>query len=442
MKKTLAILLASSMLAGTVLTGCSGGSSSTGEQSAAGSSTPAAAQEAASSEAQSAAPAGQTTIRMTYWNNEDTMKSLLAYLEQQVPEVKIEFQFIENSQYNTILDTQLAAGEGPDIVVESPETALKHAKVGYTEDLSKYADLYSDAGRNVYTVDGNLFALPGISWFEGVYYNVDLFTQNNIALPTTFDEWIAVCKKFQELGITPLAAGLKSWEPMLKSSMAFTTAEFLSTDGGKSFGGDYREGKSKLDGTWNPYLEKWSELITNGIYTKEMAGIDAEQALDQFATGKAAMFCSGPWDLETIKAKNPDLKFDMFPFYGTQKSDGWLIGGPGCGFAVNAKSKNKELVYKVLDAISTVEGQKAFWQENQGGSSYLKGASFEMPEQFKSVGTALAAGNVYCPWNEWGTVSSVYQDYGKELQNVLLGTVDIAQALKNVDNKAAELLAK
>ena len=64
---------------------------------------------------------------MTYWNNEDTVKTLLDYLEKEVPDVKIEFQFIDNSNYDTVVDTQLSAEEGPDIICESPAAALKHA---------------------------------------------------------------------------------------------------------------------------------------------------------------------------------------------------------------------------------------------------------------------------------------------------------------------------
>ncbi|MEG0494315.1 MAG: extracellular solute-binding protein, partial [Clostridia bacterium] len=93
--------------------------------------------------------------------------------------------------------------------------------------------------------------LPGTSWFEGIFYNKELFEKNNIALPKTFDEYISVCKQFMALDIKPLSAGLKSWEPMLKNSMAFVTAEFLSTDAGKGFGAQYREGTAALNGTWN-----------------------------------------------------------------------------------------------------------------------------------------------------------------------------------------------
>ena len=154
------------------------------------------------------------------------------------------------------------------------------------------------------------------------------------------------------------------------------------------------------------------------------------------------MFCSGPWDLETITSKNPDLKIDMMPFNGTKASDGWLIGGPGCGFAVNESSKNKDAAKKVLEAISTVEGQEAFWQDNQGGSSYLDGAEFELPEAYASAAKTLAAGNVYCPWNEWGDAAGAHETYGTEMQSYLLGEQDISQTLKNVDTEVKELLEK
>ena len=393
-------------------------------------------------EQQTAGGDGTAKIRMTYWNSEDTVKSLLEYLKEEVPDVEIEFQFIDNSNYDTVVDTQLSAEEGPDIICESPASALKHAKLGYLAEVNDLGAKYSDAGTSVYSYDGNIYALPGISWFEGIYYNKQLFEDNDIEIPTTFDEYIAICKKFQELGIKPLAAGLKSWEPMLKNSMAFVTADYLSTDEGKSFGEDYRNGEASLDGTWNKYLETWSQMITEGIYTTDMTGTDHDQALEEFATGKAAMFCSGPWDLETITSKNPDLKIDMMPFNGTKASDGWLIGGPGCGFAVNESSKNKDAAKKVLEAISTVEGQEAFWQDNQGGSSYLDGAEFELPEAYDSASSALAAGNVYCPWNEWGEAAGAHETYGTEMQSYLLGEQDLSQTLTNVDNAVQELLEK
>ena len=58
-----------------------------------------------------------------------------------------------------------------------------------------------------------------------------------------------------------------------------------------------------MDGTWNPYIETWSQLIDNGVYTADMTGIDHDQALEQFATGGSAMFCSVLGIMNAIMAK-------------------------------------------------------------------------------------------------------------------------------------------
>lgn len=445
-RRLLSALMCTTMMA-MALTGCGGGGSTpAGGESVQEAGTSDGEAEAAAESAEESTEAGsaegKTVIRMTYWNSEDTVAAMLDYLAEAVPDVEIEYLFVDNSNYDTIVDTQLSAGEGPDIICESPGSALKHARLGYLAPLDDLAAKYSDAGTSVYSYDGSVYALPGISWFEGIFYNKKLFEENNIELPKTFDEYIKVCKSFQDLGITPLAAGLKSWEPMLKNSMAFVAAEYLSTEEGKNFGSDYREGKVTLDGTWNPYLEKWSQMIYEGIYTTDMTGVDHDQALEQFAMEDAAMFCSGPWDLDAIMAKNPDLQIDMMPFYGLNESAGWLIGGPGCGFAVNENSANKEAAMKVAAAISTIEGQTALWENNQGGSSYLEGASFDLPEAYNSAATALAAGNVYCPWNEWGTAAPAHEEYGTQMQSYLLGTQDLSTTLQNVDAAVAELLSK
>lgn len=57
---------------------------------------------------------------------------------------------------------------------------------------------YSTAGTSVYGYNGSTYALPGISWFEGIYYNKEIFEENNVELPKTFDEFLDVCTTFQK----------------------------------------------------------------------------------------------------------------------------------------------------------------------------------------------------------------------------------------------------
>ena len=73
---------------------------------------------------------------------------------------------------------------------------------------------------------------------------------------------------------------------------------------------------------------------------------------------------------------------------------------------------------------------------------YLEGAKFELPEEYASASKALEAGNVYCPWNEWGDAASAHETYGTEMQSYLLGEQDLDTTLKNVDSAVKELLEK
>ena len=194
-KKVLSVLLISAMALG-ILSGCGKGSDAPAAETSSEAADKSGGEESKPEE--SAAQEESVTIRLSYWNSEDTMQALLDFLAEEVPNVKIEYQFIENSNYDTIIDTQLVAGEGPDIICESAGGVLKHARLGYLAQVNDLASNYSAAGTGLFTYEGNVYALPGISWFEGIYYNKAVFEENNIALPKTFDEYIAVCKQFQE----------------------------------------------------------------------------------------------------------------------------------------------------------------------------------------------------------------------------------------------------
>lgn len=128
-RKVLSVLLCAAMTLG-VVAGC-GSSSDTGSTDSASKTETKGEKTDSSSD--------KVTIRMSYWNSEDTVQAMLDYLAEAVPEVEIEYQFIDNSNYDTIIDTQLSAGEGPDIICESPGSALKHAKLGYLEALVIWA---------------------------------------------------------------------------------------------------------------------------------------------------------------------------------------------------------------------------------------------------------------------------------------------------------------
>lgn len=383
----------------------------------------------------------KTKVTLAYWNTEETMAPFLKLLEAELEDIEIEYNYVENQFYGTAIKTKLTAGEGDDIMAFAPLDVYSLSSQGQVLDLTeRYGSLYSDAGKVPYTFDGKLYAVPMLSWYEGIFYNKTIFEEHNISVPTTFDEWIGVCEQLAADGIKPLTLGAKNGSTLLKSCLGYVTAEYLLNDKGRDFDYRFSKGEASLAGTWDPYIAKWKTLIDKGFINTNMLGIDDNQALDEFATGKAAMWASGPWSYATIKQKNINLKFDMFPYLGEKPENACLVGAPGAGFVVNSNSKVMEAALKVLDLMATERGQQALLEGNPGSSSYLVGVESELPAEYTSVRQTLESGRVYCAWENWGLATHCFNVFTQNLQGLVANRVTVGEMLQEVDKTAMSFI--
>lgn len=429
-KKILSVLLSVVMITA-CLAGC-------GSQKAVQSTEQAAGTEEAKGEAAqpAKAEAGETVkLRMMGYNAESVRATYLQYLSEQLPGIEIEFEFVSQDNFDNVLNSQLQAGEGPDIVELGGQTRLL-AKAGYLLDLTgqDFLTSYQEAGIQPYTTDGKVYATPLQSWYEGIFYNRTIFQENGIEIPKTWDEFIAVHKTLEAAGIKAQTMGAQSYEPMMKQSIALVNNEFYSKAENSSFDEQFNQGEGVLAVSWLPAVTEWYKIIEAGCLTEEMLGLSYDQALDEFATGKAAMWQCGPWAVETILSKNPELDLGMFPIPGTNAEEpGWLVGGPGSAFAINANSEHIEQALQVLQVTATKEAQLALIQDN-AGSSFVKGVEADLGDIYTECDAAFAAGHVYAPWTAaWDNGNAVTEGYGKSLQEVLAGSKSVEEALSDAD---------
>jgi len=427
LKKALRVV-ASLLLCSAILSACGGNGNNTGSES------PAPTSNSASNNTEEA------TVKIIGFNKEETRKSYLELLRQQFPNYDIQFQFVDNKQFKNVVTTYLASGEGPDII-EGTESSWIAA--GYLEDLTNqpFVSRYYDTGIKGFTQNGKVYAIPLQSWFEGIWYNKEIFAQNNLTPPKSFDEWMELHDTLRNAGVKPQAMGAKSWESMMKQSIGVALNDFYSKPEGKDFDGKFGTGEATLSEAWLSAFKKWDETIAKKNLTPDMLGVEYDQALDEFATGKAAMWESGPWAYETLLQKNPNLKLGMFPIPGSAEGSGWLVGGPGSSWSVNKNAKNKDAALKVLDFTSTPEAQAALIKDNFG-TSFLEGVDNSgIPEQYADSKAAFDEGHVYVPWGNWGTLAGndIIMELGKQLQDHLAGVKSIEEVLKNTDKKAEEI---
>lgn len=374
-------------------------------------------------------------LRVMAYNAESTRATYLKYLEKKLPNIEIEFEFVSQDNFDNVLNSQLQAGEGPDIIEVGGQTKLL-AKAGYLMDLTdqEFISKYTDSGLQAYTVDEKVYAEPLQSWFEGIFYNKAIFEENGVSIPKTWDEFIELHKTLEENGVKPQTMGAQSYEPMMKQSIGLVNNMFYSDPENMKFDETFNTGEGKLEEAWLDAVTEWYKIIEEGCLTEEMLGLSYDQALDEFATGKAAMWQCGPWAVETILEKNPDIELGMFPIPGTDASKpGWLVGGPGSAWAINAKTEHAEEALQVLEATSEAEAQQALAADN-AGSSFVEGVEIDLGDIYTDCEEAFKAGNVYAPWTAvWTNGNAVTEAYGKSLQEVLSGSKTVQEALADAD---------
>ena len=288
MKKKVMSVLLSTAMAAALMSGC--GSSAGKESSTAG-------------EEKSAG--GSKTVTMMCWYTEDDMQRVIDAINEKLGgEYQVEYTYITNSDYNNVLSTQLAAGEGPDVIADGANFPAR-IKAGNIKEITGtgLTDGFSKVGLALCLMDGKNYGIPCYGWFAGVFYNTELFRQSGITeTPKTYDEFLEACKKLSSNGVKPLALGLADGDNGLHSVCGFLESNFYETsDAGKEFDTGFAKGEKTMAGTLNDSMEKWMQMVDQGYITPEMVGISGNQAKDEFMAGKAGMYYSGPWEYENFK---------------------------------------------------------------------------------------------------------------------------------------------
>ncbi len=52
--------------------------------------------------------------------------------------------------------------------------------------------------------DGGYYALPYSRNYMGVFYNMDIFEENSLEIPETWDDFVKLCDTVKAAGITPV----------------------------------------------------------------------------------------------------------------------------------------------------------------------------------------------------------------------------------------------
>lgn len=164
----------------------------------------------------------QSTIKWLHLqNNPDSLavwQDIAKQYEAEHPDVKIEFQFLENEAFKAKLPTLLQSSEAPSmfytwgggVLKTQTETgALRDIDAALDADNGAWRASFSPAALDGLSVDGKVWAAP-FQWGQvSFFYNKALFEQADVDATTikTWDDFLGAVQKIKDAGITPIAGG-------------------------------------------------------------------------------------------------------------------------------------------------------------------------------------------------------------------------------------------
>lgn len=328
---------------------------------------------------QAPAAAENVTLKVLVHQNPPMVEFMTKFNESftaKHPNIKIDMSVVNANDLSTVTQTRLTAND-VDVIdmfgfANAAQPYMKNVdppnwqtliEAGYLLDLTDqpFVKNYDEPTiRDAGTYNGKVYEINlGRVSYSGIYYNKDLFTANNVKVPTTWSELVAACETFKAADIPCMTAGGKDGWPIFVGAYGLT-------------GSLYPDQQALVEGLWTgtikwndaKSMEMWEKMK---IYAQDMmeagaSGIAGDAAPGRFASGAVAMFPGGTWYASAIEAAQPSFQWGYIPFPGSDNPEDnkYLFGKYDQGWAIAAKSPNQEAALLYLSEFSDPANYQAF----------------------------------------------------------------------------------
>jgi raffinose/stachyose/melibiose transport system substrate-binding protein len=300
-----------------------------------------------------------TTLNFFQFKGEalEDFDKIIADFESENPDIKVVQNQVADA--DTVIRTLLVKDKAPDVITLNANGGFgKLAQAGVFYDFSEepvletispaVQEILADLGNK----EGEVNGLGYVNNANGVIYNQDIFEEQGLEVPETWDEFIAVCDALEEAGITPFYGTLAdSWTglPSFNALGAYPSqgdfwdqmraeGENVGPDSEVSFQKDFPEA---LDQQY----ELYSKYMQDGYRGKTYDDGNAA-----FANGEVAMLLQGIWATNPIKQVDPDIRAGIFPYPATDDpEDRLLVSGVDVVVTMGKDTPHKEEALRFID---------------------------------------------------------------------------------------------
>lgn len=258
---------------------------------------------------------------------------------------------------NTLIGASIDAGEAIDIY-EDDYQRLSTTFSTYALSLDDMAETagYSAKSNDALTSAvkgwaGSLVAIPYQPYASGVFYNKAMFEKAGIeSEPTTWAEFLDVCKKLKDSGVTPLTLD----GSYVTLNLGYHLARYIGQDGVTEVvtNGDWAENESVLK------MAQDIETLVSSGYLSEYAPANWPEGENELGYEETAMVVNASWVPQEITNNTEcDLDWGMFSYPavdgGVDGTEGMMVGAQG--MSINKDSKNAQAAFDLIMFITTGE---------------------------------------------------------------------------------------
>lgn len=444
MKKLICMLLAGLMAAG-ALTGCSGESQTSSTAASTGSQTEDSS--AAEADGEDGAESGTAEISgelsLVHYLTEDAklqaLDDLIAGFNEEYPDVTVNVEATSMDNYQDVVKLKISTDEAPDIIFGGPKNYSDLVRSGNIVDLSdkEYVSRISESMIANVMLDDSVYGVPLDAMANLVFYNKDIFEELDLSVPTTYDEFIDVCKKLEEGGYAAAAAG---YQDAISIGANFYTiffgAPYLECE---NYAAELMSGEKSASDypSMARALEQWREIMQ--YQNDDNKTISTDRAEQLFANGEAGMIIIGTWGLGPILNYNPDGNFGAFVYPSEDSADKnalpvatddtWMM----CAGAKNPDAADAFFEYMTREEVN------AKWCGTTSQLSAIEGVTVDtLPAAAQEVADLMGTTTI-ANWISVGTFAGQYDSsFYQVLQDyAITDDMTVEQFCQNLDDEFA-----
>ena len=203
--------------------------------------------------------------------------------------------------------------------------------------------------------DGKYYFVPLYTYPWAMFYRKSVFKERGYEVPTTWAQFIALCKQMKADGLVPIAFGDKDAWPALGT---FDQINFRTN--GYDFHVELMAGKASwTDAKVRATFDNWAEILP---YSQEgSTGRTWQDAAQTLVSKEAGMYLLGTFVGQQFTNATDLADLDFFAFPEIDPSFGQdTVEAPTDGFMLSKSPKNKAGSVQLLEFLGTPEAEEIY----------------------------------------------------------------------------------